>query len=143
MSGLERFRRQSHQEGRIGEQRCETGRVRVTLRSCSDTLRAYLHDTMLTTNCSGQNVSVILNQDPPRHCWHPGWVILCVCGGCCPGHCGDEAAPLAPPKARSPLSHDHHRYPQTLPSVPWLRIALGEAHFTRSLPIGSHQEMMI
>ena len=81
MSGLERFRRQSHQEGGIGEQKCETGRVRVTLRSCSDTLRAYLHDTMLTTNCSGQNVSVILNQDPPRHCWHPGWVILCVCGG--------------------------------------------------------------
>ena len=68
MSGLERFRRQSHQEGGIGEQKCETGRVRVTLRSCSDTLRAYLHDTMLTTNCSGQNVSVILNQDPPRHC---------------------------------------------------------------------------
>lgn len=81
MSGLERFRRQSHQEGGIGEQRCETGRVRVTLRSCSDTLRAYLHDTTLTTNCSGQNVSVILDQNPPRHCWHPGWVILCVWGG--------------------------------------------------------------
>ena len=68
MSGLERFRRQSHQEGGRGEQRRETGRARVSLRSCSDTLRACLHDTTLTTNCSGQSVSVILGQDPPRHC---------------------------------------------------------------------------
>lgn len=116
MSGLERFRRQSHQEGGIGEQRCETGRVRVTPRSCSDTLQACLHDTTLTANCSGQKVSVILDQGPPRHCGHPGWVILW--GGAVLGTVGMEQHPWPHPQPGAPSVMTPTDIPRRCPVFP-------------------------